>query len=339
MRLIVDGFGKFLSKRDNQIVVKESGDEVDFFLADELEQVIITGKGSVSFDAMQLLAEYNVDLVVLNWMGDIVYRLSPPERKNISARREQFHAYYDQRGGFLCKQFIFSKMNNQRSLLGTLARSRENKNPEISDSIWQCHEKLSFYSKRLMKIRENKIELIRDKIMGLEGQASVEYWQGFKEVVDPELGFVSRSGRNAIDGVNSLLNYGYGILRGQVWRSIHLSGLDPYAGFLHADRYGRASLVFDLMEEFRQQVVDKSVLKLLNKNKVNVSDFVVEDGLCKISNDLRRSLITQVMKRLESEIKIDGRSRSWYDIIDFQAKLMVNFLLKKDNYQGFYWRW
>ena len=31
MKLVVDGFGKSVAKRDNQIVIKENGKEVDYF--------------------------------------------------------------------------------------------------------------------------------------------------------------------------------------------------------------------------------------------------------------------------------------------------------------------
>lgn len=99
MRLVIDGFGKFVGKRDNQIVIKQNGHEIDYFLADDLTQIIITGKGSVGFDAMKLMALHEVDLIVLDWKGDIIYRLSPPELRNVTSRREQYKAYSDARGG------------------------------------------------------------------------------------------------------------------------------------------------------------------------------------------------------------------------------------------------
>jgi CRISPR-associated protein Cas1 len=68
-----------------------------------------------------------------------------------------------------------------------------------------------------------------------------------------------REGRGAQDPLNSLLNYGYGILYGQVEQAIILAGLDPYAGFLHADRPGKPSLTLDLIEEFRQVAIDRVV--------------------------------------------------------------------------------
>jgi CRISPR-associated protein Cas1 len=67
--------------------------------------------------------------------------------------------------------------------------------------------------------------------MGIEGQASAEYWTALSDVVDDKWGFSNRSGRYAQDPINSLLNYGYAILESEIWKSIYLAGLDPYCGF------------------------------------------------------------------------------------------------------------
>ena len=45
MRLIIDGFNKSVTKRDNQIVIKEDGKEVDYFLANDLKQIMILQAG------------------------------------------------------------------------------------------------------------------------------------------------------------------------------------------------------------------------------------------------------------------------------------------------------
>jgi CRISPR-associated protein Cas1 len=47
-----------------------------------------------------------------------------------------------------------------------------------------------------------------------------------------------------------MLNFGYQtILFPEVWKAVSHADLDFYAGFLHADRPGKPSLVLDLMEE------------------------------------------------------------------------------------------
>ncbi|MER3513307.1 MAG: CRISPR-associated endonuclease Cas1, partial [Chloroflexota bacterium] len=80
-------------------------------------------------------------------------------------------------------------------------------------------------------------------------------------------------------------NYGYGILYGQVERALVLAGLDPYAGFIHVDRPGKPSLVLDLIEEFRQAVVDRTVLGLVNKGVALEQD---EEG--RLTEGTRRML-------------------------------------------------
>ena len=238
LRIVVDGYGKFVGKKDNQIVIKENGHEIDYFLAEKVSQIIITGKGSVSFDALKLMARSNVDMVVLNWTGDIIYRLSPPELKNSRVRREQFKAYEDERSCIFCKEIIKSKMENQKAILGLLAKSRK----DNALKIREYRDKISKFSLSLHELENSNINDIRGNIFGLEGMASTEYWKGLSLIVDAEWNFNGRTGRGAKDGFNALLNYGYGILKEKFGGGSFIFH-GSYAGFLHADRWGRPSLV------------------------------------------------------------------------------------------------
>ena len=247
MKIVVDGFGKSVAKRDNQIVIKENGKEIDYFRAEDVSQILLTGKGSITFDALTLLANHDIDCVSINWKGYVDYRLTPPEKKNVAVKKEQFFALADKRSGEIAKAFIKAKIKNQKAVLGTLAKSRND-----DEFLIMQKDKLDYYLNSLKELKRDTSDNLRSKILGFEGQASHEYWLGFQHVLDEKWGFTFRSGRGATDPVNSLLNYGYAVLQSEMWKSIYLAGLDPYCGFLHSDRYGRASLVFDLIEEFRQ---------------------------------------------------------------------------------------
>ena len=63
--------------------------------------------------------------------------------------------------------------------------------------------------------------------------------------------FDGRSRQPALDAVNAMLNYSYGVLYSLVERACICAGLDPFLGFLHTDNYNKKSLVFDLIEPFR----------------------------------------------------------------------------------------
>ncbi len=334
MRLIIDGFNKSVSKRDNQIVIKEDGKEVDYFLAKDLKQIIILGKGAITFDAIGLLADANVDLIAIDWRGNIKYRLASKEHNNVQIRKQQYQSLNDSRSGYLAKKFIESKIKNQKSLLAALSRNRGG--IEFLDIQ---KEKLENLSKALNDIKNRPSERIRSQIFGIEGMASFEYWQGFRYVISDDFQFVNRSGRGAQDIVNSMLNYSYAILSSEILKSLHMSGLDPYAGFLHSDLHGRTSLVFDLMEEFRQQIVDRSILKLINLGQIDKDDFEIKENFVFIGEECRKLLVKTVLDKLNTEVTFNGIKKTYSNFIEFETKNIVEFLLYEKQYKTFYIRW
>ena len=334
MRIIVDGYGKTVAKRDNQIVIKENGKEEDYFVIDEISQILITGKGSITFDALSLLGEHEVDCVSINWKGHVDYMLYAPYRKNAIVRKEQYFALADERSGHLAKAFIKAMIENQRALLGTLGKSRED-----NDVIIKQRYKLLNLLQKLEESPDGKSDDVCSSIMGIEGQASAEYWTALSDVVDDKWGFSNRSGRYAQDPINSLLNYGYAILESEIWKSIYLAGLDPYCGFLHSERYGRASLVFDLIEEFRQQIVDKTVLSIVNKNSVSLEDFEFKENSIIIKDNARRLIISKILDKLGSKIQFNDSNMSYFDIIQYQGRQIANYLTTGEDYVGFSLRW
>lgn len=334
MRLIIDGFNKSITKRDNQIVIKKEGKEVDYFLPKDLKQIIILGKGAITFDAIALLAESDVDLIAIDWRGNIRYRLASKDHNNVQIRKQQYQSLNDSRSGYLAKKFIESKIKNQKATLGALSRARGG-----VEFLELQKNKLGNLVNAIYDIKNRPSERIRSEIFGIEGMASQEYWSGFRYVLSDDLNFLNRSGKGARDIVNSMLNYSYSILASEVLKSLHMSGLDPYAGFLHADLYGRTSLVFDLMEEFRQQIVDKSVLKLINLGQIQKDDFEIREGFVYIGDECRKLLVKTVLDKLNTEVTFDGIKKTYSDYIEVESKNIVEFLLYSRKYKTFYIRW
>lgn len=71
-------------------------------------------------------------------------------------------------------------------------------------------------------------------------------------------------------------NYGYAFLEREVRLAIIGAQLDARIGFLHTNNGRKDSLVFDLMEPFRQSVIDRLVLKSINLGQFKVDDFADE---------------------------------------------------------------
>lgn len=339
-RLVVDGWGKFVGKEDNRIVVKEKGSKLHQEVAEDLRQVVITGGGSISFDALKLLGKNGVDLVVIDWKGKVTAKLSSPEMRTVSTRKEQYFAYKDERSVELAKSYVAAKMKNQYALLGTWAKTRKDTRPTEADDLMRFRRAVSDMIDNLDDLEGKHIEDVRDSLIGLEGKCSTFYWDGFSEIIRADFEFKKRSGRNAEDGVNAMLNYGYALLEGEVHRAIHFAGLDPYGGYLHADRPGKPSLVLDLMEEFRQQVVDRKVMSMVQKGEVTPSDFKIKEGQCWLPDRIRKNLIKKILGKMEDYVKWKDRKIRWSDLILKQARNTGKYLRGETNeYEYFYLRW
>ena len=55
-------------------------------------------------------------------------------------------------------------------------------------------------------------------------------------------------------------------------------GLDPFVGFLHAERPNRPALALDLMEEFRPWLADRLAVTLVNRQQIGPEHFRVREG-------------------------------------------------------------
>lgn len=163
-----------------------------------------------------------------------------------------------------------------------------------------------------------------DELHMVEARAALVYWNAWRfdlrfkggAIPDSWHSFTQResvlssgsNGRHATHPVNAALNYGYAVLAGRLQRSIVARGLDPMAGFLHADRDGRASLVYDLIEPLRA-MVDARLLPWVATRTFTRSDFTVDTaGICTLRPDLARVV---VQESAVPEQAIDG-VLCWY---------------------------
>jgi CRISPR-associated protein Cas1 len=133
--------------------------------------------------------------------------------------------------------------------------------------------------------------------------------------------------------VNALLNYGYGILYTQVWSAVVLAGLEPFVGFLHVDRPGKPSLVLDLVEEFRQPVVDRAVIASINLGQ----NFEMEGGL--LDADSRKTIAAKILDRLETRESFKGKTFQIRSIIQIQARNLASFLRGEQEYKPYGFKW
>lgn len=241
----------------------------------ELDQVVVVSGGvSVTSSAVRLLMQNGVDLVFLDSRGAPLGRLYPPYvNRTVLTRRCQYSAYFSEARWYIVHAIVEAKMRNQAGVLRYYAKSRD------SQLLRECSEEVLACVGELYEALGD-----RSRVMAVEAKAARAYWSGVSELLPDDLGFEGRD-PEALDPVNSCINYLNALLYSQCWRALVLAGLDPYAGFLHADRSGKESLVYDYSEMFKPSAVDKLLIKLVS----NGWRPRVENGL--LTRDTRGDLV------------------------------------------------
>ncbi|MBS7657195.1 CRISPR-associated endonuclease Cas1 [Candidatus Bathyarchaeota archaeon] len=344
MKIFLDDFGIFLGRKRNRFIVKKNG-EVKEIVADDVDSIICCSSGvAFSSSALNLAVENNIHVVFARYGGWPYAVLMPASMTgSVRARREQFIAYNDERGLILAKKFISGKLVNQANFLKLMAKNRRQTNPDLAEKLYDSGKLIDEVNERISEEQGLNIDEKRQQLMNLEAEAARFYWDSIRQILPPELGFTGRETRGARDPFNAMLNFGYQtILFPEVWKAVSYAGLDFYAGYLHADRPGKPSLVLDLMEEFRQQIVDRTLVGLITRNIIKLNEVLaaeeIEEGRV-LSKDAVKILLTSFQERLESEVMFNGQKGTLKSFIYSQPRCLVRFLLREADYVPFCLGW
>ncbi len=335
--LIVDEFGVYVGKHQGRLQVRKGRRVLQEAPLMHLEQVLVCGRAvSLSADAVGACAGQGIPIHFVSYRGTPYASLyAAGLTGTVQTRRAQLLAYADGRGLALARAFARAKISNQAALLRYLAKYRKGRHPDLYQELRWLAGEIEDHLAELRKLAGKTIDDVRPQLMGIEGRAARKYWQGVKQAVAVGESWPGRKGRGAKDPVNSALNYAYGILYGQIERAIVLAGLDPYAGFVHADRPGKPSLVLDLIEEFRQAAADRPVFAIFNRGTAIELD---ERGL--LTRQSRRIVADKVLERLEKAERYERKKVPLRVVIQSQARHLATFVRgDRARYTPFLARW
>lgn len=343
--LVVDEYGAHVGKYSQRLKVTSQGLTLAQAPLLHLETVTIANKGvSLSAEAVRECTERGIPIHFLSGRGTPYASLySAGLSGTVATRRAQLMAYQNGYGLLLALAFSAGKLQNQANLIKYMAKYRKDSKPELYDELRLLADEVTDHLVELEGVRRYpeflegsaSLDDLRAELMGIEGRGAQRYWRAIRLVLPESYAFPGRKTRGASDPVNSALNYGYGILYGQVERSLVLAGLDPYAGFLHVDRPGKPSLVLDFIEEFRQPAVDRTVVGMANKQMPLQMD---ERGT--LTRETRRSIADKVLERLEASVTYESKRHPLRNVIQFQARHMATFLRgERAEYQPYLMPW
>jgi len=337
MELIVEGQGTFLRKHQGRLRVTRDQKVVSEVSLLHLEQIIILDNGvGISSDVIRACCEEGIPIHFLRHNGQAIAGLySAGLVGTVRTRRAQLRAYEQTEGVVLAKAFVAGKLENQANLLRYMAKYRKEADPDLYIEMMMVAGEMRDFLHKIEQLQGETVTEIREHLLSLEGHAAQRYWQTVARVIPAELAWPGRETQGATDPLNAALNYGYGILYCQIERALILAGLDCYGGFLHTDRPGKPSLVLDCMEEFRQTIVDRTIIGLVNRHVPLEQD---EDH--RLTETTRRKIAEKILERLSSSEHYEGKRQALRFILQSQARHLALFLRKeRAQYEPFVAGW
>jgi CRISPR-associated protein Cas1 len=284
----------YLHKERETIVIKQGSEKLGQFPALTVGNIFCFGQVSVSPFLMGYCAEQNMGLSFYTEYGRFLARVVGKQSGNVLLRREQYRRADKEESSLkIARLMIAAKISNSRSVL---LRELRNHGENIA---------LAAAAKHLTASKRNAEHAVSlAELMGIEGDAAASYFSVFNDLVRGSgMAFGGRIRRPPTDPVNALLSFVYSLITQECMSALMGVGLDPYVGFLHRDRPGRASLALDLLEEFRAAWADRFVLTLINRRQIQLSDFVIEaSGAVQLTDDARKTLLVAYQERKQVEI-------------------------------------
>lgn len=341
--LVADQFGSHVGKYSGRLKVTQKSETLAQAPLLHLQSVTIAGNGvSISADAIRACCERGIPIHFLSSSGRPIASLySAGLTGAVMTRREQLDAFRDGRGVHAAIAMAAGKIVNSANLLRYTAKYRRENEPALHDELRMLANEVEDHLEELRVLEYDALREgwtlidIRGTLLSIEGRAAQPYWRAFGLLLPERLAWPGRERRGARDPFNSALNYGYGILYSAVERATVLAGLDPYGGFIHADRAGKPSLVFDMVEEFRAVIVDRTMLGL-----VNLGAQFAQDEKGYLREDTRRQLAEKTLARLEANEGYQGKRFALRAIIQSQARRLAAYVRgEEDLYTAFIARW
>ncbi len=286
----------YLYKDGQNVVVSVKQKEIFRIPIINIEGIVTFGYMGASPGLMKLCYDNGVSLTFLSPSGRFISRVQGPVKGNVLLRREQLHwADNPEKSIHLAKTMIAAKILNYRNILHRFLRDNgENQAVAEAASFLEMSKREALQTNNL------------DSLRGIEGIAANKYFSVFSELIiqnKSQFPFAERNRRPPKDAVNALLSFAYTLIANDMQAALETVGLDPYIGFLHSIRPGRASLALDMIEELRAYLGDRFVLSIINRKQLNQKDFLLQgDKSVVLTDGGRKTFLSAWQQRKRDEI-------------------------------------
>ena len=318
--LVVSTPGSYIGASYKSIVVKQLG-KVIGKSTEALRHITVIGKGiSLSSNALMFCMNRKIPIDFFDGKGTQYASVLTPQFVDGTLWTQQSQLPLARKVE-LASQIIIGKMKNQLNLIKYYHKYHKD---VLGNALGEKYVESVLKLKRTLekaKQYDRTDEQYAKGIMAIEAQGALAYWDYIRTLLsDDKINFERRERQGATDLLNVMLNYGYAILYSRVWKTILAAKLNPSIGILHAPQHGKPTLVYDVVEIFRPQMVDRVVISLVQKNV----SLKVKDGL--LNEPTKRTLIRSILDRLNRYEKYRKEELTLAQILFRQSQEIAKYI-------------
>ncbi len=316
--------GAMISKIGGRIQVTRKSQRLLELPVSSLDGIALMGNVQISTQALQFFLQQGVDISYYTYGGEYLGRTAAESSKNIFLRFAQYELYHDEHRRLdYARQIVRNKIENQ---IRVIEEYRWEDNTAWKEDVAEMHKLLS---------RVGEMET-SNELLGIEGKYSNIYFHSFGMMFKCEFEFHGRNRRPPKDPINVIISLGYTLLTKEICAALDAESFEPYLGFLHGIRYGRKSLALDIIEEFRQPVIDRMARKMFNKQMLSKYDFDIQEDRVLLNDDGFRKFCAEYERWMGRNT--GGEESGYRSIVRSQVAALKRSIRNGEMYQPYRWK-
>ena len=331
--LLVNTPGCFIGFTSKGITVKRQGKVVYQQPVGALTHITVAAKGiTLSSNLIDYCLAHKITIDFFNSSGGHTGSILSNKYLESTLWNRQATCGLEKRNT-LAASIILGKLRNQLALVKYFHKYHRYHYPQLDEKFKAFTEFFRSFQATLKSKCYDK-EVLITYLTGNEAQGAVYYWNYIRSLLsDDDIGFEKRVRKGATDLMNMMLNYGYAILYNRVWQAILGAKLNPFDSIIHCRQVGKPTFVYDMVEIFRAQVVDRVIITLIQKG----IPLRTEKGL--LDAETRKQVSQGVLDRLNRYENYRGEELTLEDIIRRQMSEIACFIEKDVKYKPYIAKW
>ncbi len=179
------------------------------------------------------------------------------------------------------------------------------------------------------------------EVMNVEGRIRNIYYTALDEIFPENYRIIKRSRMPPANRMNTLISFGNSLMYTTTLSEIYNTQLNPTISFLHEPFERRFSLALDVSEIFKPIIIDRIILKLVNKNMLDDDCFRGEIGDMLLSDKGKKLFLSEYNEKLSTTLKHRGLEQnvSFKRLVRLELYKLVKHCLGEKDYKPLIMWW